>query len=340
MRNFISLIAVLLVFAGFLPAHAQEPWLNASAAIVIDAATGTEILGRNADTIMYPASTTKIMTALLAVEHGDLDETVRIGQEVNMIAWDSSRAHLQPGDAISLRDLLYGMMLASGNDAAYAVAVHIARLADSDLSEAAALEEFARMMNERAREVGAVNTNFANPDGYPHPHHYTTARDLALIMAEAMGRPEFREIVQTADYRPRTWRGAKVRAWSNGNYLIQRDSGFFYAKATGGKTGYTVPAGFTMVATAGEGDLELVAVALNTDADGRWLDTVNLLEYGFENYTPPEAETAEVKFAQVPLLASKAEGEEAPVQQAAVPPWLEALVNFLVRHRGRWYYPL
>lgn len=333
--------AIFLFFALILssfPAHAQEPWLTAHAAIVIDAATGAEILGKNADTIMYPASTTKIMTALLAVERGDLDKTVKIGQEVNMIAWDSSRAHLRPGDTISLRDLLYGMMLASGNDAAYAVAVHIARIAKPHFSETAAMKDFVAMMNERARELGAVDTNFANPDGYPHPRHYTTARDLALIMAAAMEYPEFREIVQTANYRPQTWRGERARAWNNGNYLIHGDSGFFYSKATGGKTGYTVPAGFTMVATAREEELELVAVALNTDADGRWLDTINLLEYGFENYTSPREEAAEVKFAQVPLLASTTDGEEALKQQAppVVHPWVEALVNFLARHRGRF----
>lgn len=322
-------LSVLLLFAiiitGFLPAHAQQPILNAHAAIVIDAATGTEIMEKNADTIMFPASTTKIMTALLAVEHGDLDEMIKIGQEVNLIAWDSSRAHLQPGDRLSLRDLLYGMMLASGNDAAYAVAVHIARLDSGyELSAGAGLKEFARMMNERARELGVVNTHFVNPDGYPNSHHYTTARDLALITAEAMRLPDIREIVQTASFRPETWQGGAVRTWTNGNKLIRGDSDFFYGKATGGKTGYTQPAGFTLVATAREENLELVAVVLDTDADGRWLDSTELLEYGFREYTPqpPVVYVEDVMLAEAPEEVKKEEPEGMHV-------WVKLLVKLL-----------
>lgn len=326
LRKFALLLLFAYIFTGFLPVYAQRPALNAHAGIVIDAATGTEIMAKNADTIMYPASTTKIMTALLAIEYGDLDISVKIGNEVNLIAWDSSRAHLQPGDSISLRDLLYGMMLASGNDAAYAVAVHIARVnsGNAQLSAQAALKEFSRMMNERARQLGAVNTSFVNPDGYPHSHHLTTARDLALITAEAMKLPEFRDIVQTASFQPETWQGGAVRTWTNGNHLIRKDSDFYYAKATGGKTGYTVPAGFTMVATAREADLELVAVALNTDAHGRWLDSTELLEYGFREYTPqpPVVYVEDVMLAEAPEAVKKEEPEGIHV-------WVKLLVKLL-----------
>jgi len=287
LRITIIVLIFTVLLSGFQPVRAQAyPRITAQTAIVIDAKSGKEIFAKNAGTIMYPASTTKIMTALLAVEHGDLDEIVTIGNEVNEIAWDSSRANLRPGDTLSLRDLLYGMMLASGNDAAYATAVHIARIHSEEPSMPikTALHSFADMMNQRAKDLGAENTNFVNPDGYPHNNHYTTARDLALITVEAMQNPEYREFDSTAQHTPETWRGGNIQSWTNGNHLIRTQSSYFYDKAIGGKTGYTNPARFTMVATAAHDDAELVAVALKTDANGRWTDTTAMLQYGFENY--------------------------------------------------------
>lgn len=278
----LAIVVLFTLLMGFQPAHADRPLITSETAILIDAGTGVEIFSKNPDRRMFPASTTKVMTLLLALEHGDLDEVITIGNEVNMIAWDSSRAHLRPGDRISLRDLLYGLMLASGNDAAYTAAVHVARIvADNpNLSEKQALSDFANLMNQRAKELGASNTNFVNPDGYPHRNHYTTARDLALIKAEAMKNPEYRDFDSTAHYTPESVN----QRWNNGNFLIRTDREFFYDKAIGGKTGYTVPAGFTMVATAATEDMELVAVAMKTDANGRWSNTTNMFEYGFENF--------------------------------------------------------
>jgi len=315
-RIICSLLLIILVSAGFQPASADTGLqLNAHAAIVIDAEDGEEIFAKNADTIMYPASTTKIMTALLAVELGELDELVTVGNEVNLIAWDSSRAHLQVGDELSLRDLVYGMMLASGNDAAYSIAVHIARTheGDSSLSPQRAIKVFCKLMNERAKEIGANSTNFVNPDGYPHASHYTTARDLALIMAHAMKYEDFRQFDSTASYTTDSLVGSTGRSWRNGNYLIRSDSEFYYSKAVGGKTGYTVPAGFTMVATAAQGSLELVAVALKTDADGRWLDTTRLLEFGFLTHV----QKPEVSSFSQPEESEKAEDEEVDATEAA-----------------------
>lgn len=329
-----ALSIVLLLFfsfslVSFQPAHAlAEPHIRAHAAVLVDAESGQEIFGLNSDTVMYPASTTKIMTALLAVEHGDMDQLITIGNEVNMIAWDSSRAHLQRGDRLRLRDVVYGMMLASGNDAAYSVAVHIARTKSENpyMPEADALKLFAQMMNERAREAGARNTNFFNPDGYPHRNHYTTAKDLALIMAEAMKNPDFREFDGTDFYSPTT---LSNRVWKNGNYLIQRESGFFYDKAIGGKTGFTHPAGFTMVASAAHNDLELVAVALKTDADGRWLDTTGLLEYGFDNYQPEPGPLEEEITTLLRAEEQVTEAGEQVAEAEGVLPWPLRLLQWL-----------
>lgn len=323
------IIILSVLFSGFQFVQAQaEPQILAHSAMLMEIKSGKEILSRNPDTIMYPASTTKIMTALLAAEYGSLDELVTIGEEVNMIAWDSSRAYLQSGDRISLRELVYGMMLASGNDAAYAVAVHVAREAkgEPNLDPVSALKYFVNLMNQRAEELGAEKTNFVNPDGYPHASHYTTARDLAGIMSAAMKNSDFREFVAAAHYEPITWTGKSSRAWDNGNYLIQSDSEFFYAKAIGGKTGYTVPAGFTMVAAAAQGEVELVAVALNTEADGRWLDTTSMLDYGFEHVLPSageEEEPDQVEGQQRTMEASP-EKEKPPVLS-----WWQRLLQWL-----------
>lgn len=285
----------------------------------MDAESKEIIFSKNADTIMYPASTTKIMTALLAVEHGNLDEIITIGAEVELIAWDSSRAYLQSGDRLSLRDAIYGMMLASGNDAAYAVAVHIARIESGDaaMSASEALKFFSGMMNSRAEEIGARNTNFVNPDGYPHRDHYTTAADLALIMAEAMKNHDFREFDSTPSHYPETWDSSSARAWTNGNQLIHSNSAFYHERAMGGKTGFTNPAGFTMVATAAQDGKELVAVALKTDAHGRWLDTTGMLEYGFEILPQPEPEP-EIAEAQILSMEHGDDGEE---QDDTFLPW-------------------
>ncbi|MTI95851.1 MAG: D-alanyl-D-alanine carboxypeptidase [Firmicutes bacterium] len=284
---FVVIAALAFLTTGFQSVHADAlPQVKAEAAILIDAESKIVLYEKNADRRMYPASTTKIMTALLAIEYGELDEIITIGEEVTMIGWDSSRAHLQPGDQLSLEDLLYAMMLPSGNDAAYSIAVHIVRKTakQPQMPAATALNQFADLMNERAEILGAANTNFSNPDGYPHPNHYTTAYDLALIQAEAMKYSEYSKLDSVSQYTPETWNSDNMRTWRNTNFMLNTGSGFYYDNAIGGKTGYTVPAGFCMVATASADEMDLVAVVLKTDADGRWQDSRNLLEHGFSNF--------------------------------------------------------
>jgi len=264
----------------------NSPAIVAEAAILIDQVTGKILYQKNADRLMYPASTTKILTALVAVEHGDLDEILTVGSEVLHIAWDSSKAGFMIGDQITLRELIFGLMLPSGNDAAYIIAVHFGRqqAKDPELSVNKALEVFAEMMNHRARQVGANATNFTVPDGYHHQNHYTTAQNLALLAREAMEHDFLREVVGTSRYVPETWIGPHARAWGNTNMLIRPSEKFFYEHATGFKTGYTGPAGFCVVSSGNLDDMELIAVVLNTSRDGRWHDSTDLLNYGFHNF--------------------------------------------------------
>lgn len=266
-------------------APAAPPALDAETAILMDQRSGQILYAKNADKQMYPASTTKILTALVAVEEGDLDEIITVGNEVLHVPWDSSKAGLLAGDTISLRELIYGLMLPSGNDAAYTIAVHLGRrrLGDPQGSVSAAVAAFTDMMNERAWELGATATNFTVPDGYHRKEHYTTARDLAIIARAALEHPFLREVAATSRYVPETWVGPYVRPWGNTNQLV-RPYQYGYQYATGLKSGYTGEAGFCMVGSAAKGDMELIAVVMNTSKEGRWLDTIALLEYGFENF--------------------------------------------------------
>ncbi|MDO4266508.1 MAG: D-alanyl-D-alanine carboxypeptidase family protein [Eubacteriales bacterium] len=190
---------------------------------------------------VYPASTTKILTCLIALEMGDLTDTVTVPDSAAIKVSGSSMANLKPGDKLSLSDLLYGLMVPSGNDAAEAIAVHFG---GSD-------EGFAELMNEKARSLGATQSHFTNPHGLPDPNHYTTAYDMYLIFNAAMQNPSFREIaskrshearVTDASGDTRTVRWDSSNQYLTGNYTLP--SGISY---TGGKTGHTADAGYCLV---------------------------------------------------------------------------------------------
>lgn len=190
---------------------------------------------------LFPASTTKIMTALLAIESGRLDEIVTVSQNAVSIPWDSSKAWLQAGDKLSLRDLLYGLMLPSGNDAAIAIAEHLAG------SETA----FAEMMNAKARELGATNSHFANSNGYHDQEHYTTAYDLYLIFKECITHQEFLDVISSTEYTSNiTMADGQVRAaiWPQSNLFL---NGTYTppenVTVIGGKTGTTDEAGACLI---------------------------------------------------------------------------------------------
>ena len=244
------------------------PNLTARSAVVMDAATGTVIYSRDMDARRYPASTTKIMTLIVALEHGNLDDVVTVSK--NAAGMEGSTLWLEPGDKVPLGELLYGMMMASGNDATIAVAEHIA----------GSVPAFVRMMNEKAEEIGARDTHFVNPNGLPDEKHYSTAHDLALIAAYGYRLPEFEEIVGTKE-TSFPWVKDDTRRLRNENQML-----WLYEGGNGVKTGYTDAAGRCLVSGAKEKGLQLVAVVL--DSVYMWNDSIALLDYGFDQVQPEE----------------------------------------------------
>jgi len=297
MRQFIAATLILLVLIWSVPAvAAEELQIEAEAAVVLDGETGRVLWAKNPHLPLPPASTTKIMTILLGLELGKPEEVVTVSQLA--ASQEGSRVYLGAGEEYTLRELLYAVQLASANDAAVAVAEHLA----------GSVEEFARLMNRRARELGALNTNFVNPNGLPDPEHRTSAYDLALIARKALEYPEYREMVTTKCY-PMSWPGhEEERQLWNRNKLLE-----IYEGADGVKTGYTTEAGHTFVGSATRGGRQLISVVLGSSNEGVWTDTVKLLDYGFENYANYELVEAGEEVARLPVKY----GSEVPVQTAA-----------------------
>lgn len=236
----------MLVMSCIESALAAEDTTSAKAAYVMDLKTGRPLYAVNANEAMPMASTTKVMTALLALENGDLNAPVTT--TVSAYGMPGTSIYLGLGEVRTLEELLYGLMIASGNDAAVAIAEHIGGTVD----------EFCKMMTARAVSLGATNTNFVNPNGLPVKNHYTTAKDLSLIAAEAMKQPIFREIVST-QRASIPWEGREyMRVLKNKNALLSD-----YEGATGIKTGFTRAAGRCLVFGAKRGGMEIVGVVLN-----------------------------------------------------------------------------
>jgi len=237
--------------------------LAAWGAIVIDSLTGHVLYESNADAPQYPASTTKIMTALLVIEEGNLDHEVECDLDDSKVG--ESSLELKPGDHFTRRQMLYGLMLKSANDVAHALG----------RDNAGSIEAFAEKMTRRARELGATNTHFANPNGLHNPDHYTTPRDLANIARAAMQQPFFRQVVSTRDYN---WAvNGAVNPLHNHNRLLERFPG-----CNGVKTGYTIPAQQVLVSSAMRGNHEVISVVMHTDKPGIWDDSMLLLSYGLD----------------------------------------------------------
>jgi D-alanyl-D-alanine carboxypeptidase len=252
--------------------------ISAKAAIVTDADSGTTLFAKNADEQMKIASTTKILTALIAIERCDPDETVVIKREWTGI--EGSSMYLVPGERLTVRDLLYGVLLVSGNDAAVALACHTA----------GSVREFARLMNRRATELGCENSGFANPNGLDEDGHYSTARDLAVITAAAMSNATFAEIAGTKET------SAAGRAFRNHNRLLWELPG-----ALGVKTGFTKSSGRSLVSCVRRGDFTLICVTLNDPND--WADHTALYNWAFEAHTRVTIRRGEEIGALIPVIS-------------------------------------
>lgn len=254
---------ILLLGQAMVPSVTKaEPSLSAQTAVLMDMESGRVLSGKDEHVRLPIASITKIMTALLAVESGRLNEKVAISDRARQI--EGSSLYLEKGDKLTLEELVYGLMLRSGNDAAVAISEHIG----------GSTEQFAVLMNEKAKKLGMRNTSFMNPHGLDDPAHYSTAYDMALLTAAAMKNETYRKIVSTSVYKTKS---KPVRVWENKHRLV-RNGGII----TGGKTGFTKKSGRTLVTTAQENGMGLVAVTLNAPDD--WLDHTSLFHYGFSSY--------------------------------------------------------
>ena len=261
--------------------NAVEGWpegqaIQASAGVVMDIDTGVFLYSKNCDRQLYPASITKIMTALLTLENADLDAVMTCSSIVYELDENASNVGLSEGEQMTIRDALYTLMLESANDTANALAEYVG----------GSMEGFAQMMNDRAAALGCTGTHFSNPSGLSADDHYTTAHDYALIAAEAYRNEGFRTLCSTVNYDvPPTNTYEETRYLQNHHRMLISDSDFYTSWGTGGKTGFTEKAWNTLV-TYGERDgRRLVCVLLHGNgADQNYLETIDLLNYGFDNF--------------------------------------------------------
>lgn len=260
MLKFLSALIILIEMLSY-----SADAISARSAVLIDSSSGRILYEHNAHQHLPMASTTKIMTGLLACESGKLNKMVKTSPFAS--GTEGSSLWLKIGEKQTLENLTYGLMLKSGNDAAVAIAEYLGGNIDA----------FSLLMNKRAREIGAVNTSFKNPHGLDSDGHFTTAFDLALIAREAMKNSKFREIVSTKNYSIPMQGEKWDRALKNHNKLLWR-----YEGCNGIKTGFTKKCGRCLVSSAKKGKQELICVTLNAPDD--WNDHIYLLDYGFNNY--------------------------------------------------------
>lgn len=257
----------------------REPDLVANSAIIMDAASGQILYEKNAHDKKYPASITKIMTTILALDK-EVDFNATITMSENSI-WgverDSTLIGLDVGERVSVGDCVYATMVKSANECAYAVAEYVA----------GDIESFATLMNEKAAELGCENTHFVTPNGLHDDDHYTTAYDMALITKYALQNDTFRSIAGTLSYTvPATNLADETRELWNGNKMIYPTSEYYYEYCEGGKTGYTSKANNTLVTFAKQGDLELICVIMDCDGSRyTYTDTRALYNYCYNNYS-------------------------------------------------------
>lgn len=263
-RILFSLLLLLPCFFAFSLSVSAAPEVSAQAAVVMEQKSGRILYQKNAAAKLPMASTTKIMTALVALEEGNFADTVKISDTA--AGTEGSSMYLEAGEVMTLDELLYGLMLSSGNDAAVAIAEHFG-----------GMDAFVGLMNQKAEAMGAKNTHFANPNGLPDDTHYSTAEDMARITVHAMENPKFSEIVGTKTYRIQGEGKAYPRVLTNHNKLLT-----MYEGCIGVKTGFTKAAGRCLVSAARRNDMTLICVTLNAPND--WSDHSNLYDHLFAAY--------------------------------------------------------
>lgn len=255
----------------------DQPAVESASAIIMELSTGTILYEKNITDKHYPASITKILTTLIALENSDLNEVVTFSKEAIDNTRGGSSIARDYGEQMTMEYCLYGVMLASANECAYAVAEHVG----------GSLEGFVEMMNAKAAELGCVNYHFNNPHGLPDENHYVCAYDMALIAKAAYANESFRIITGTARYTiPPTNKHDEPTNLQNHNELLYpyKTTKYVYEHCTGGKTGWTSAANSTLVTFAEKDGMSLVCVVMNVEAPAHWTETRMLFDYAFDNF--------------------------------------------------------
>jgi len=273
MKKILALSIILIsIYSHTETVRADEgvPELTSEAAVLMDSQSGAILFGKNEENQMYPASLTKIATAIYAIENGDLNEQVVVSEDVLDI--DGTRVYLNPGEKVPLKKLVQGMMINSGNDAALAIALHID----------GSIEQFSQNINEFLEaKIGVTSTHFVNPHGLFDENHYTTAKDLGLILNYAMKNPDFREIFGTKQL---DWDGESWDTTIMSHHRMLKGE-IPYKWVTGGKTGFVDQSKQTLATTADNGQMKLTAILLKSEYKRKiYKDTINLFDYGFASF--------------------------------------------------------
>lgn len=270
MALFMLLFVSMNASGAFVEAETDEPVLTSEAAVLMDTQSGAILFGKNKEARMYPASLTKIATAIYAIETADLDEQVVVSDEIKNI--DGTRVYLNPGEQVSLKKLVQGMMINSGNDAALAIAIHLD----------GTLKSYSENVNEFLKNnIGLEDTQFVNPHGLFDENHYTTAKDLGLLVNYAMKSADFREIFGTKQME---WDGESWDTTILSHHRMLKGE-IPYDGVTGGKTGFVDQSKQTLATTADNGKLQLTAVLLKSEFKRKiYEDTAKLFDFGFANF--------------------------------------------------------
>lgn len=272
LQKILSISLFISIFLFKIPTYSLNKTdlsIKSKSAILITPQSSNVIFEKNAYEKFYPASTTKILTAIIILESLDLDERIKVSQKAANI--NGTKLGIYAGGFYTVEDLLYGLLLNSGNDCAIALAEHFSG------SEA----KFSEVMNKKARSIGAYNSNFVNPSGLHHENHYTCAYDLGKILSYAIKNKKFVEISTSKSHNVLGTNGDFFKIY-NQNQLLLKNGKYYYEHALLGKTGFTTPAQYTFAATARNNNIDLIAVALKAKSKDEYLqDIINLFDYGF-----------------------------------------------------------
>ncbi len=316
MKRLLGIILVLAFCAGLTPAWAAQqstpPPVTAQAYLVMDADTGQVLVEKGGYEQRYPASITKIMTLALAMEHcgGDLSQQTTVSyRAAHELEMGSSHVALQPGEVVTLQDLFHATILASANDAANVLAEYTA----------GSIEAFVERMNAKAQELGMTQTHYCNPHGLHDEQHYTSAYDMAVLTRWALGIPGFRELFGATKYTMQpTNKQEKQRLWGTDNCMLV-PSKYVYEGTTGGKSGWTHEAGYTMVETVTRAGTTLISVVLDSAKKyDKFADSVALMDYCFDNFTRQELPRSQIYPPQIPVYYS-----DSDPSVGAAPPQLQ-----------------